>query len=431
MTRSKMLMDRALVCATPESLERRLLMAAGDPVTLQFEDPSANLGGAIVAKANAGYTGSGYVDYIDNNGLVGIPINGVPATGMYEITFRYANGSSSARAMNVDSSVRPINPRLAFPPTGSWSKWGTVKVQAQLKAGDNDISLAALGQNGPNLDSLTYRALPSPLPEGITVQAEDAFHPLGGSHVAADNLGYTGEGYLDFDADSGAVAVLEFPGPAADGTYSVDFRYANGSKNTRTLGVSRSSGGSQVLVDFPPTGSWTTWRTVSIQLQMDTNNDSFGLVTTGSNGPNLDAVTIRPAASTPFSRTIQVEEATNGPVTNAHVARSNPGYTGSGYLDFDGPGAFNVSIDPPPAAGRYALEVRYANGTGASMPLSLKLSESGRVIPRLELAQTGSWSTWKTVSVEVPLTTSGESLAIGSPGERGPNIDSIRVVRVS
>src|SRR4051812_23060857 len=112
----------------PEPLEGRVLMAAGTPVTLQFEDYPIP-GGAVVAKDNAGYTGRGYVDYTEDHGLVEVPINDVPETGMYELTFRYANGSSSARPLNVDSSVRPINPRLSFPPTGSWTKWGTVKVQ--------------------------------------------------------------------------------------------------------------------------------------------------------------------------------------------------------------------------------------------------------------------------------------------------------------
>jgi hypothetical protein len=276
----------------PEPLERRTLMAAGTPVTLQFEDYPIP-GGAVVAKDNTGYTGRGYVDYTADNGLVEIPVNGVPATGMYEITIRYANGSSSARPLEIDSSVRAISARQAFPPTGSWTKWGTVTVQAQLTAGDNEVSLRALGQNGPNLDSLTYRALPSPLPEETTIQAEENTSSHTGAHFATDNLGYTGEGYVDFDADTGAFLLLPFPGLASDGTYSVDFRYANGSKSTRTLGVSRGSGGGEVRVDFPPTGSWTTWRTVSIPLQMDTNSDSLYVDTTGTNGPNLDAVTFR------------------------------------------------------------------------------------------------------------------------------------------
>jgi len=169
--------DSRMSRCMPEPLERRVLMAAGTPVTLQFEDYPIP-GGAVVARDNAGYTGRGYVDYTADNGLVEIPINGVPETGMYELTFRYANGSSSTRPLNVHSSVRPINPRLAFAPTGSWTKWGTVTVQAQLNAGDNEVSLAALGQNGPNLDSLTYRTLPSPLPDARLIALDEALQRL-------------------------------------------------------------------------------------------------------------------------------------------------------------------------------------------------------------------------------------------------------------
>jgi hypothetical protein len=55
--------------------------------------------------------------------------------------------------MSVNGTSRPGG--VSFSSTGSWSAWREVSVVVQLAAGTNRIRLSAIGQGGPNLDSLT------------------------------------------------------------------------------------------------------------------------------------------------------------------------------------------------------------------------------------------------------------------------------------
>jgi len=418
--------DSRMSRCMPEPLERRVLMAAGTPVTLQFEDYPIP-GGAVVARDNAGYTGRGYVDYTADNGLVEIPINGVPETGMYELTFRYANGSSSTRPLNVHSSVRPINPRLAFAPTGSWTKWGTVTVQAQLNAGDNEVSLAALGQNGPNLDSLTYRTLPSPLPEGTTVQAEAQLQI--GAHFANDHPGYTGEGFIDFDADRGGFVSFGIP-PRNPGIWSFEIRYANGSASSRPLDVELDAHKQFVSrLAFPPTGGWAVWKTVTVDLAMSTGNaDTFSLMSTGASGPNIDALTFRKAAAQPaVTGETQAEKARlSGARAIVGFVRGSDG----GYADFTGgAGSFVEWTLDATAPTTRELTWQYSNGSGSARSLELRVND--RVVDVLSFAPTATWSSWNAVTVSVPLVAGANRVRLTAVGSDGPNLDFMQVKSVT
>src|SRR5688572_3982030 len=115
--------------------------------------------GAVISRAHAGYTGTGFVDY---QHAVGDAVQWsvtAPAAAWYEFTFRYANGSTRARAMGLWVNGELAVPALSFGPTGSWSSWRTVTVAAPLAAGANAARLEAVGSSGPNVDSLSARPL--------------------------------------------------------------------------------------------------------------------------------------------------------------------------------------------------------------------------------------------------------------------------------
>jgi hypothetical protein len=48
----------------------------------------------------------------------------------------------------------------------------------------------------------------------------------------------------------------------------------------------------QSRLSFPPTGAWSTWRTVSVTVQLAAGVNKIRLTTVGSNGANLDSLTI-------------------------------------------------------------------------------------------------------------------------------------------
>ena len=122
-----------------------------------LEAENAAVVGAQVGDGNAGYTGTGYVDFVHSTGdSIEWTVNA--DAGTHTLTIRYANGSSSDRPLELRVNGAVVVPRLSFGPTGGWSTWRTVTVQVTLAAGQNRIRLSSVGSNGANIDSLNVRA---------------------------------------------------------------------------------------------------------------------------------------------------------------------------------------------------------------------------------------------------------------------------------
>ena len=136
----------------------------------------------------------------------------------------------------------------------------------------------------------------------MTLQAEQA--ELSGARVSSGNAGYTGTGYADYANASG-----DYVRWAADvttaGEYTLEFRYASGgSDRPLELHVNGVVEPAPVVPDHRllvhPPGS-----TVSARVTLPARQH-LQLTSVGSNGPNLDAVTIRPA-TTSGPTTVQAE----------------------------------------------------------------------------------------------------------------------------
>ena len=75
-----------------------------------------------------------------------------PNEGERTLVFRYANGGSTARPLELRVNGTVVNPRLAFESTSDWRNWQTLSVTVRLRAGENLIRLTAVGSSGPNID---------------------------------------------------------------------------------------------------------------------------------------------------------------------------------------------------------------------------------------------------------------------------------------
>lgn len=108
--------------------------------------------------------------------------------------------------------------------------------------------------------------------------------------------GYFGEGYRDYQAASGEWIEHTFNVPTS-GTYTFWIRHANGGTASRSLRVAVD--GTTVLnaLAFPRTGSWREWRLVSTNLTLTSGTRTIRLTSTGSSGPNIDAVTLVPVGT--------------------------------------------------------------------------------------------------------------------------------------
>ena len=131
--------------------------SGGASAGVTYEAEAATLSGAVVASNQAGYTGSGFADYINaSNDYVEWTVN-VANAGTHALDFRYANGGSANRPLSVSVNATVVNASVAFNPTGTFHTWATTTLNVTLPAGVVKIRATATGASGPNIDSLTVR----------------------------------------------------------------------------------------------------------------------------------------------------------------------------------------------------------------------------------------------------------------------------------
>ena len=388
----------------------------GEEVTYQAEN--ARLSGAVVSRSHAGYTGSGFVDYVNSSGDFTEWTVGARAAGTHRLTFRYANGGSSDRPLELKVNGQVVRSRLSFRGTGGWDKWQEVSVDVPLGAGANVVRLTAVGSSGPNVDKLTVRPSTQPTPETLTLQAEAG--RLSGAVVSRNHGGYTGTGFVDFANASGDFIEWDVDVPAA-GAYTFELRYANGSPSLRPLMLS-VDGTFRAEFIFPPTGSWSNWSTARVTTQLAAGRNTVRVTDAGSSGPNVDRLTVRPAAS----QTLQAESAR---LSNAPFQDHAPGYTGSGYVSFFPSGSsatFTVNV---PETRDYRLEFRYSIGNFSEGPLRLRVD--GRTLYNVGFRPTGGWEQWKILATGVPLRLAAgtHEITLESTGSGGGvNLDAMTII---
>ncbi|MFF4774764.1 glycosyl hydrolase family 8 [Microtetraspora fusca] len=136
-----------------------LPLAAAHPAaaaTTVYEAEDATLSAASVATNHTGYTGTGFVDY-DNaaGGYVQWNVSSA-AAGPATLTFRYANGKTTARPMDIAVNGATVATGVSFAGTGTWDTWADKSVSVTLKAGANTVRATGTGADGgPNVDKLT------------------------------------------------------------------------------------------------------------------------------------------------------------------------------------------------------------------------------------------------------------------------------------
>jgi len=125
------------------------------PSTNEYQAENATIFQGVVDSDQAGFTGTGFVNY-DN--VVGSYVQwtvSVTQAGLFSLAFRYANGTTTNRPMDISVNGALVADELAFPGTGSWTTWQTATATASLNAGSNTIRATATTANGgPNVDKL-------------------------------------------------------------------------------------------------------------------------------------------------------------------------------------------------------------------------------------------------------------------------------------
>ena len=135
------------------------LTTVSGTVVIQAENACGFTG--TVDTNHLGYNGTGFVN-LTNNNTAGITfaLNATTAQNL-TITFRYSNGTTTARPMLLNSISPTASSAVTvnFAPTTNWDSWATITAIVALVPGNNHIQLVPTSTNnngGPNLDEISF-----------------------------------------------------------------------------------------------------------------------------------------------------------------------------------------------------------------------------------------------------------------------------------
>ena len=274
-------------------------------------------------------------------------------------------------------------------------------------------------------------------------EAEDL--DLVGLAPATNHTGATGDGF---------VAGFERVGDAASFTTTVDqagpydllLRYANsqggdGQVTARTLSVT-VDGGAARTITLPPTANWDTWDLARTGIDLPAGDHEVVVSRTeaDSGNLNLDGLAIVPPGAalpepTDVVTTVDCtfgeicESETTALAGGADVATDHNGASGEAFTAGLGTGSTATAhVTGVPAAGDYALQVRYASGQPTARPISVTTGAGTATTTSLE--PTSGWDHWRTVSVPVSLAAGEDDVVIGCPDAASCaiNVDTVAVV---
>lgn len=131
-------------------------VATAPPPATEYQAENCTISQGAVESNHAGFTGTGFVNYDNVTGSYVQCTVGVSAAGQYGVSFRFANGTTANRPMEIRVNGTVADSALAFAGTGAWNSWAASSLAVTLNAGSNTIRATATTSNGgPNLDRLT------------------------------------------------------------------------------------------------------------------------------------------------------------------------------------------------------------------------------------------------------------------------------------
>lgn len=116
--------------------------------------------------------------------------------------------------------------------------------------------------------------------------------------VATDHTGYSGAGFVDYANTTGSYVQFTVDAAAA-GPAGVTLRYANGTTTNRPMDIAVNGAVAVTGQAFDGTGSWDTWASTTVTLDLAAGTNTVRLTATTSNGgPNVDYLELGSSGST-------------------------------------------------------------------------------------------------------------------------------------
>ncbi|MEW2521326.1 TIM-barrel domain-containing protein [Actinacidiphila alni] len=266
---------------------------------------------------------------------------------------------------------------------------------------------------------------------------------LTGVSAATGHTGYTGGGFAAGFEKTGNALTFSVTVPRT-GTYRFATRYANGVGGdglsvARTLTLA-ADGGTVGQVTLPSTADWNTWAQAGTTVDLTAGTHTLTLTRTAADSGevNIDSLAVL-SPGAPFPSAAPASDCAYGALCEAEAGRLAGGavlqedhndFAGKGFVAGLQQGASDtVHLTHIPAAGSYALQLRYANAQSAPATVAVTVG-SGTTATRT-LPVTSSWDSWRTVAVPVTLAAGSNDVTIGCPGADSCklNLDTVAVTR--
>ena len=210
-------------------------------------------------------------------------LNASAGNGQVSLTW---NPSSGATSYNVKRSTTSGGSYTTIA-----SPSGTSYVNTGLTNGTTYYYVvSAVNSAGQSANSSQANATPSSGSSSSTIQVESSSYG-GGVTIDSNNAGFNGTGFANFPTSGGFAQFNNING-GTGGARTLVIRYALGVSSSRT-GQLLINGVSQPIT-FAPTGSWTTWATLSVNITL--NSGTSNTVRFQSNGAdlgNIDQITVQ------------------------------------------------------------------------------------------------------------------------------------------
>ncbi|MBR3073374.1 pectinesterase family protein [Fibrobacter sp.] len=130
--------------------------------TTKFQAESGIVDNAIIESTNAGFAGTGYINFGTGHSTVQVPVY-AEFPGEYTMVMTYANGSGKARGLAIAApgkctagidGCKGAETRM-YDATDNWTTWATDTTTITLSKGAGYITFATVdGNDGPNLDQI-------------------------------------------------------------------------------------------------------------------------------------------------------------------------------------------------------------------------------------------------------------------------------------
>ncbi|MHA7966500.1 carbohydrate-binding protein [Paenibacillus sp. CAU 1782] len=251
-------------------------------------------GRILTEKSNApgGPVANLHVTGIQNGDWVAVSKADFGTSGAGSIKAGVASASGGQIEVRLGQVNGPLVATLTVPPTGGLQSWTEVQTAVSGATGVHNLFFVftGTGTGGGNLFNFDYWQFTPNSAGGTTYEAESGT-TLTTATVETTHSGYSGSGYVDFQASTDAAIQWNSICCATTGTKNIKLRYALAT-GTRNLDVYVN--GVKVISNTPfsATGSWSTWGEKTVQVLMNTGNNTLRVVTTGTEGPNIDSINV-------------------------------------------------------------------------------------------------------------------------------------------